>query len=174
MWGKVSLFMCVCPERAMRFKTGDSSGLERTGKILMLPFSRMLQLNRNIFNAKDRHLLPKEVFVNVSQSSGWKLLYMEGIYPLLLLLKLCYCLGTGMPSVLWLCTPPDKCFLLELCICWCLQPSCLICTPTVESLAQTEMEVVFFSRELESVYCYYHPEPFYRKSTHCYSLFLKF
>lgn len=46
----------------MRSKTGDSSGLERTGKILMLTFSRMDQLNRNIFNTKDRHLLPKEVF----------------------------------------------------------------------------------------------------------------
>lgn len=53
--------MDVCPERAMVSKTGDTSGLGRTVKILMPTFSMMLQPNRNIFNMKDRHLFPKEV-----------------------------------------------------------------------------------------------------------------
>ena len=87
--------MDVCPERAMVSKTGNTSGLERTVKILMLTFSMMLQLNRNIFNMKDRHLFPKEVTEQLVEIP----LYGGEIYLLSLLRKVCFCFGAQAHQV---------------------------------------------------------------------------
>lgn len=73
----------------MMSKIGATSGLERTVKILMLTFSMILQLSRNIFNMKDRCLFPKEVTEQLVEIP----LYGGEIYLLSLLLKLCFCFG---------------------------------------------------------------------------------